>query len=373
MDAKPVPTLLKRVEDRSGVQYETVGRSLEESWNDLTRLGLVALTLKGHEDTLFKTHLSFKSAKEKLKAPIMSPSQPLHGIMRVDISNLHKRLLNQLSPLLEAIFHFAFSDDAVANENKVDKPYLQSVLAMFVRFPAVSYNEVHLEYHSKKHLVGGSVDVVVGSKGNGNKPYIYMEPHNVAIYLGSLLEAKSSTHRLASSASDRASFEQASEDTKALIQPMLELMAISEVAHFPNDGVPLVNIFANKFVYRPLMYFKGCDILLTTPRPLHLRREVDIVDGLGLLFLFLLFQLHNVRICSFDMEKVKRFPRSGWGEVLHANMASYHDSKLIVCGVKPKMPHADTEPFLHPSDEDVSDGEESQEMAPQESKQPRTA
>ena len=81
-----------------------------------------------------------------------------------------------------------FSADDVSNENNVDKPYLHSVLAMFVKFPAVSYNEVHLEYHSSKNLVGGSIDVVVGLEGNCNKPYIYVQPNIVAIYLGSLLE-----------------------------------------------------------------------------------------------------------------------------------------------------------------------------------------
>lgn len=114
----------------------------------------------------------------------------------------------------------------------MDKPYLQGVLTTFIKFPTVSYNEVHLEYHSKKKLVGGCI---IGSESNGNKPYIYVHPKNVSIYLGSLLEAKSSSKCLA--ASNSASFDQSSEEIKALIQPMLELMAISEVAEFPKADV----------------------------------------------------------------------------------------------------------------------------------------
>ena len=64
------------------------------------------------------------------------------------------------------------------------------------------------------------------------------------------------------------------------------LTAISEVTHCPKDNVPLVNIFVNKFVYCPLMYFKNYAIPVTTSTLLHLRREVDTVDGLDLLLFY---------------------------------------------------------------------------------------
>ena len=159
----------------------------------------------------------------------MSPSQPFQDVIDLDVSNLKKRLLNQLSALLEAIFHFEFSHDDVSNENKVDKPYLQSVLATFVTFPAVSYNEVHLEYHSTNNLVGGSIEVVGGSEVKWQQALCLRAAHECCYLPGN--EAKSSSKCLAASASDKASFEQATEDTKALIQPMLELTAISEVTH----------------------------------------------------------------------------------------------------------------------------------------------
>ena len=103
--------------------------------------------------------------------------------------------------------------------------------------------------------MGGSI---VGSATNGNKPYIYLltneeVPSLVAVYLGSLLEVKSSGQRFTPASSDSAEMlEETSEDTKMLIQPMLETMAIAEVAIFPNEDIPIVNILGNKFVYRAL-------------------------------------------------------------------------------------------------------------------------
>ena len=186
-------TCINHVNDCSGIHYITEGQSLAECWKKVKRLGLVALSLRGHEETLFKTQLSFKGAQEKFQAPVMSVSKPLKSVIGLDLENLQKSLSNQLSAVLESIFQLHFSDDCAAI--KVDKPYLQGVLTTFIEFPTVSYNEVHLEYHANKKLVGGSIDVVVGSESNGNKPYIYVPPKDVSIYLGSLLEAKSSMSR----------------------------------------------------------------------------------------------------------------------------------------------------------------------------------
>lgn len=102
--------------------------------------------------------------------------------------------------MVAGILRLKFTDDNV--QRGEHKPYLQGVLSTFVKFPAVVFNEVHLEYYLKKKVFGGSVDVIVGSQMNGNKPYIYVQPKNVSIYLGSLLEAKSSHTRLGTSQSE---------------------------------------------------------------------------------------------------------------------------------------------------------------------------
>ena len=112
---------------------------------------------------------------------------------------------------------------------------------------------------SLKHLVGGSYDVIVGSDTNGNKPIIHIEGSNNAVHLGSILEAESI---FALSTSESCSGD--------MIQPMLELMAISQVATFPSPDVPVVNFIGNKFVFRPPLYFKELDVVLTTPQLMHL-------------------------------------------------------------------------------------------------------
>ena len=77
-----------------------------------------------------------------------------------------------------------------------------------------------------------------------------------------------------------------SPDLKMLIQPMLEVMALSQVATFPNSSVPVVNFLRNKFVYRPLLYFKEVDVLLVTPTVMHLHTSENTIDILGLLAMF---------------------------------------------------------------------------------------
>lgn len=62
----------------------------------------------------------------------------------------------------------------------------------------------------------------------------------VSVYLGCLCKAKSSSYRLGNSIDEQGSFEN---EMKTLIQPMMEVMAIAEVAKFSVDMVPLVNIF----------------------------------------------------------------------------------------------------------------------------------
>ena len=215
------------------------------------------------------------------------------------------------------------------------------MLLTFVPFPAVSYNEVHLEYRSSKHLVGGSYDIIVGSSSNGSKPIIQIEGSNFALHLGSLLEAKSTFTQLAPNTSETSCFTEETADSKALIQPMLESMAISHVATFPDPDVPIVNFLGNKFSFRPLLYFKELDVLLTTPRVMHLRTSHDTIDVLGLITMFTFMNLHKTDMIKFSQEAITAFPMSGWKRQLKEGKDSYHTSKLTVMGVRNRFPHAD--------------------------------
>ena len=101
--------------------------------------------------------------------------------------------------------------------------------------------------------IGGSYNVIVGSSTNRKKPIIQIEGNNIAVHLGSLLEAKSTFTRLAPSTSESSSFTEDAADLKTLIQPMLECMAISQVVTFPDPDAPVVNFMGNKFAFRPLL------------------------------------------------------------------------------------------------------------------------
>ena len=354
---------IKRIGDHRGIRYQVSGQSVEETWFNIGRFGLVALTLKGHEEALFKKHPSFKGAKSQFAAPVKSASVPLNTIATLDLMKLKRQLSFSMTSLLEGIFRLDFSDAAQNNEQLLDKPYLAGVLSTFVNFPPLSYNEVHLEYHSSKELVGGSIDVIIGSESNGDKPYIHVmdndlpsPSHKVAVYLGSLLEAKSAGQRLTPATSDaEETFDEVLEDAKVLIQPMLETMATAEMATFPNEQIPLLNIFGNKFVYRPLLYFRKDDIMLTTSRVVHLRKDATTVDTQGLLLLSTLFQLHKTKLCRFDKIETGDFPVTGWQAALDNGLSNYRNSMLIVAGVNATLPHATSKNFLHDDSDDEED------------------
>ncbi len=142
---------------------------------------------------------------------------------------------------------------------------------------------------------------------------------------------------------------------------MLEVMAISQVATFPNSDVPVVNFMGNKFVFRPLLYFKELDVVLTTPRVMHLRRSQDIIDVLGLITMFTFVHLHKTKIMKFQPDSIDQsIPLSGCKSALQQGKDGYHTSKLTVEGLK-NFPHAGSKPFIHQSSSSEEDSASSDE------------
>ena len=88
--------------------------------------------------------------------------------------------------------------------------------------------------------------MLVGSETNGKKPYVTIHTgilaQPVAVYLGTTMEAKSSGKPLTPSRADTADFDQPGNDIRTINQAMTELMAVSELATFPDSDVPIVNI-----------------------------------------------------------------------------------------------------------------------------------
>ena len=121
-------------------------------------------------------------------------------------------------------------------------------------------------------------------------------------------------------------------DTKAFIQPMLELMAMAKVVKFPEEAVP---IFGGKMVFRPFIYFKKLDVMLTTPNVISLRPTAESLNMLGLLVLFSLF--HKLRHISFLMEEVSQLPKTGWRHALETGRDNYQNSSRRNKGNAPRQ------------------------------------
>ena len=106
----------------------------------------------------------------------------------------------------------------------------------------------------------------------------------------------------------------------------------------------------------------GVDVVLTTPRVLHLRKVYDTIDVLGLMTMFTFVHLHWTKIVEFNSVSIAQFfHESGWRSALKYGKDSYHTSKLTVVGLKSNLPHANSKAFIHTSsssDDDESDKEE---------------
>ena len=121
-------TTIEEVTDKFGSHYRVAGPSLDGCWQKLQRLGLLALSFRGHKDKLFKIHLSFKNAKDYFKPPVTSALKTLRIIMELDLNKFRSRLSSQLSSLVAGILCLKFTDDNVqSGELKVDKPYLDDL------------------------------------------------------------------------------------------------------------------------------------------------------------------------------------------------------------------------------------------------------
>ena len=373
-DRRKMTDYIERIVDRTQVKYQ-VNEGFDEAWENLKQLGLVAITLKGHESTLFKKHQSFNNAQQDFEAPEISKSFPLHKIATIEKDELKSRFQARQTLLLESIFRLKFSDDNQDDENTADKPYLQSVLLAFLPFPPVCYNEVHLEFHSNNHLVGGSYDLVVGSETNGCKPTINIEGIDVAVHLGSLVEAKNTSKKLST---NNEPFTKPTVDLRIIIQPLLEAMAMSEVAFFPEPelNIPIVNFLGNKFVFRPILYFKEIDVAITTPKAVPLRIASNRVNKLGLLVMFIFINVHWHEILKFDTdEMMRKYPMTGWKEARTkaSTKATYKNSKFSVAGVKNKFQHENASVYLHSRSSEEEEEEEEQEEEQEEEENPSPA
>jgi hypothetical protein len=287
-------------------------------------------------------------------APIMSPAFRFDTLTKCfNKAKLDDSWTHRGATITEAIWHLKWKGKP--DEKKVGAPYVRSLLRLFIhRMPVMSFEEIHLEYKSKNHLVGGSIDMGVGLAANGNKPVVHIdgESKNLELYFGSLGEAKAATVKLGTCKTATVklgtckaatvklgtcktkTFEEEEEDTKMIIQPALEVMAVSQVATFPDENVPLVNIMATKRDIRPIFYWPTYDVLITTAKAVPLRLNQSQIDMRGLVLLFTTFQVHRPSCIVFDEAQLESKPKSGWAAALVKSKHSYHLSRLSL-GVAP--------------------------------------
>ena len=153
----------------------------------------------------------------------------------------------------------------------------------------------------KKPCGRGKIDIVMGTLGNGNKPHVQVKESDKSItnvFVTSLQEAK------------KMFFKTPEQDLKSIYQPICEGISFAELCTFPCAEVPLVIMLATRHVFRPFLYFKKHDVLLTVERP------VTYFDGNsvhlhGIVLLKLLFSLHEMK---FKKSFFKNCPKTGWQE-----------------------------------------------------------
>lgn len=142
---------LKRVASSKGIELNNP--NWDSAWMNLKDTMMVSMTLQGHEQSLFKRHISFKKASEVMDAPRMSKSFALKSVLaRFDMDKLQKRWKSRQSLTIEGIYLLKYGNDEVTtNKDEVGAPYLQGLLRLFVPgFPVISFTELCIECRSKK-------------------------------------------------------------------------------------------------------------------------------------------------------------------------------------------------------------------------------
>lgn len=100
--ANPNLNYIKYTNNDQEMDFEVVGKDIDATWFDVLSIGLVALSLQGHESILFKAS---GETNNKFTEPLRSASHPLRKICKLDVSKLQLLLQYQMSPLLGSIFN----------------------------------------------------------------------------------------------------------------------------------------------------------------------------------------------------------------------------------------------------------------------------
>ena len=83
---------------------------------------------------------------------------------------------NPTPPLFATEFITSLEFDASDKHDDSNTPFLTKVLRFSAGLDPISIEELKLEYGTKKYVVGGAFDIVIGCKSNGRKPRVTL--HN---------------------------------------------------------------------------------------------------------------------------------------------------------------------------------------------------
>ena len=321
--------------------------SLAESWGNFKSFGLAPLHLQNYETTLFCKHFSFVDAEKHLGSPMMGPSLQNDEYVSIDYDIEYIAFETQLSALSVALSGISPATNAEAGDVSV----LESVLRCFAPFPSISYREVYLESGSKNNVVGGKIDLLVGSKGNGNKKKLVVKEQSQApvtmneVWIVCIEEGKRPTVSLLPMKSVHSDFLEETKQNLSFLQPMMELMAISEVCLHSNEEVPLINIFGNRNSFRPLFYFQKYDVMLTTPKPFTymIDNKILCLDGL-----FMFHMVCNLHRYPFKIEKLRMIKTTGWARAKHTNNPGAYKYSVVTDEQEASITNPNImKPYLH--------------------------
>lgn len=147
----------------------------------------------------------------------------------------------------------------------VDAVFLAQFLTSFLTPP---YASLRVKNTKNTNCARGKIDVVVGQLCNGSKPQVNVVGTDSQIhklYVATINEAKNYAVRQSGRLPDSRVPDET--DLKTIYQPICELAAFSELCTFPCDEIPLINIFGSRYTFRPFLYFRKYDVLLTTSTP----------------------------------------------------------------------------------------------------------
>ena len=258
---------------------------------------------------LFSKHLSYKMAAKKIQTTLYNEKVSLEELMkRPQMLELHEKTIEAFIGSL--CLHLMNIKKTLSEDEIGDKFVLETFLHTIHGIGSSVFNECKLESVSDKNLVGGHIDVIIGSETNGDRPRVTIQTDTGPVTLFSVVVGEAKYTGVGIVPSKRLKRDYLGE-LLTYGQPVLELLTLAELCTFPNENVPVVAIYGNRLCFRPLLYFAKSDILLSTPAPIQYTDSGGInTVGLGALYAFV--KLH---LFPFD-ETVLTFPKCGWREAV---------------------------------------------------------